>query len=122
MHRKRHLNGLFLLLLMNIQAGGCGNSSNSENTPGSPPASSWVDITNQNEGQTAKQICTSLGFAKATSARRCPTTGGLVISIGDPYSSPVCPNVTTYAECYKFYPCDSTITDGVIWEAVFCEI
>ena len=122
MYRKYHLNILFLLLLMNIQVGGCGNSSNSENTPGPSSASLWVDITNQNEGQTAKQLCASLGFTKATSARRCPNAGGLVISISDPYSSPVCPDATTYAECYKFYPCDSTTTDGVIWEAVYCEI
>ncbi len=47
MYRKyHHLNILFLLLLMNIQVGGCGNSSNSENTPGPSSASLWVDINN----------------------------------------------------------------------------
>lgn len=107
---------------MNILIGGCDNSTSSENTP-VPSASLnvWVDITNQNEGQTAKQLCTSLAYTDATKARRCPSAGGFVLTISDPYSSPVCPSATTYAECFKFYSCDTATSDGVVWEAVYCE-
>ena len=110
---------------------GCGGGDKNDNSNGSgngagapdlpPTIDIWVDITTMNQGNTASEICISMGYLEATEAKRCPSAGGNIIKINEPYSSPLCPLAKTYGECFDFYPCGTpTPSSGVIWESIHC--